>query len=169
MTIGVIGRKCGMTRIFTEEGVSIPVTVIEIEPNRVTQFKTEETDGYRAVQVTVGERRASRVTAAQAGHFAKANVAAGRGVWEFRLEEGDFQAGDLIKAELFTAGQLVDVTGQSKGKASPVPSSAGTSVVRTTPTVTPCRTVFLVPSASARLLVVCSRARKCPVTWAPSA
>ncbi|PYG96102.1 50S ribosomal protein L3, partial [Arthrobacter stackebrandtii] len=116
MTIGVIGRKCGMTRIFTEEGVSIPVTVIEIEPNRVTQFKTEETDGYRAVQVTVGERRASRVTAAQAGHFAKANVAAGRGVWEFRLEEGDFQAGDLIKAELFTAGQLVDVTGQSKGK-----------------------------------------------------
>ena len=116
MTIGVVGRKCGMTRIFTEEGVSIPVTVIEIEPNRVTQFKTEETDGYRAVQVTVGERRASRVTAAQAGHFAKANVAAGRGVWEFRLEEGDFQAGDLIKAELFTAGQLVDVTGQSKGK-----------------------------------------------------
>ncbi len=89
MTIGVVGRKCGMTRIFTEEGVSIPVTVIEIEPNRVTQFKTEETDGYRAVQVTVGERRASRVTAAQAGHFAKANVAAGRGVWEFRLEEGD--------------------------------------------------------------------------------
>ncbi len=78
MTIGVVGRKCGMTRIFTEEGVSIPVTVIEIEPNRVTQFKTEETDGYRAVQVTVGERRASRVTAAQAGHFAKANVAAGR-------------------------------------------------------------------------------------------
>lgn len=76
MTIGVVGRKCGMTRIFTEEGVSIPVTVIEIEPNRVTQFKTEETDGYRAVQVTVGERRASRVTAAQAGHFAKANVAA---------------------------------------------------------------------------------------------
>ncbi|MFJ4056246.1 50S ribosomal protein L3, partial [Pseudomonas sp. NPDC089743] len=94
----------------------IPVTVIEIEPNRVTQFKTEETDGYRAVQVTVGERRASRVTAAQAGHFAKANVAAGRGVWEFRLEEGEFQAGDSIKAELFTAGQLVDVTGQSKGK-----------------------------------------------------
>ena len=151
MTIGVVGRKCGMTRIFTEEGVSIPVTVIEIEPNRVTQFKTEETDGYRAVQVTVGERRASRVTAAQAGHFAKVNVAAGRGVWEFRLEEGDFQAGDLIKAELFTAGQLVDVTGQSKVKASPVPSSVGTSVVKTTPTVTLYRTVSLAPSASARL------------------
>ena len=116
MTIGVVGRKCGMTRIFTEEGVSIPVTVIEIEPNRVTQFKTEETDGYRAVQVTVGERRASRVTAAQAGHFAKANVVAGRTVMEFRLEDGDYQAGDLINAEIFAAGQLVDVTGQSKGK-----------------------------------------------------
>ena len=116
MTIGVVGRKCGMTRIFTEEGVSIPVTVIEIEPNRVTQFKSEESDGYRAVQVTVGERRASRVTKAQAGHFAKANVAAGRGVWEFRLEEGEYQAGDQITAELFQAGQLVDVTGTSKGK-----------------------------------------------------
>ena len=79
MTIGVVGRKCGMTRIFTEDGVSIPVTVIEVEPNRVTQFKSEESDGYRAVQVTVGERRASRVTKAQAGHFAKAGVAAGRG------------------------------------------------------------------------------------------
>ena len=116
MTIGVVGRKCGMTRIFTEEGVSIPVTVIEIEPNRVTQFKNEESDGYRAVQVTVGERRASRVTKAQAGHFAKANVAAGRGVWEFRLEGEEFQVGDQINAEIFQAGQLVDVTGQSKGK-----------------------------------------------------
>src|SRR3990167_5426858 len=116
MTIGVVGRKCGMTRIFTEEGVSIPVTVIEIEPNRVTQFKTEESDGYRAVQVTVGGRGASRVSRAQAGHFAKANVAAGRTVMEFRLEEGEYQAGDLINAEIFQAGQLVDVTGQSKGK-----------------------------------------------------
>jgi len=103
MTIGVVGRKAGMTRIFTEEGVSIPVTVIEIEPNRVTQFKSEESDGYRAVQVTVGERRASRVTKAQAGHFAKANVAAGRGVWEFRLQDGEYQAGDQITAELFQA------------------------------------------------------------------
>jgi large subunit ribosomal protein L3 len=105
-----------MTRIFTEEGVSVPVTVIEIEPNRVTQFKNEEVDGYRAVQVTVGERRASRVTKAQAGHFAKASVPAGRGVWEFRLDEGDYQAGDQINVALFEAGQLVDVTGQSKGK-----------------------------------------------------
>ncbi|TWH64035.1 large subunit ribosomal protein L3 [Azomonas agilis] len=116
MTIGVVGRKCGMTRIFTEEGVSVPVTVIEVEPNRVTQFKTEESDGYRAIQLTVGERRASRVTKAQAGHFAKANVAAGRTVLEFRLAEGDFTTGDLLTVEQFEAGQLVDVTGQSKGK-----------------------------------------------------
>ncbi len=116
MTIGLVGRKCGMTRIFTEDGVSIPVTVIEVEPNRVTQFKSEETDGYRAVQVTVGERRASRVSKAQAGHFAKAKVVAGRNVLEFRLEEGEYQVGDEVKVELFQAGQLVDVTGQSKGK-----------------------------------------------------
>lgn len=116
MTIGVIGRKCGMTRIFTEEGISIPVTVIEVEPNRVTQFKSEETDGYRAVQVTVGERRASRVSKPQAGHFAKAKVAAGRGVLEFRLEAGEYQAGDELKVDIFEAGQMVDVTGQSKGK-----------------------------------------------------
>lgn len=116
MTIGVVGRKCGMTRIFTEDGVSIPVTVIEVEPNRVTQFKNEESDGYRAVQVTVGERRASRVTKAQAGHFAKAGVAAGRTVLEFRLEDGEYQAGDEVTVDLFAAGQLVDVTGQTKGK-----------------------------------------------------
>lgn len=116
MTIGVIGRKCGMTRIFTEEGISIPVTVIEVEPNRVTQFKSEEIDGYRAVQVTVGGRRASRVTKPQAGHFAKAKVAAGRDVLEFRLSEGEYQAGDELKVDMFEAGQMVDVTGQSKGK-----------------------------------------------------
>lgn len=116
MTIGVIGRKCGMTRIFTEDGVSIPVTVIEVEPNRVTQFKDESTDGYRAVQVTVGERRNSRVTKAQAGHFAKAGVAAGRAILEFRLEGETFSAGDQLTVEQFQAGQLVDVTGQSKGK-----------------------------------------------------
>ncbi|HNJ87681.1 MAG TPA: 50S ribosomal protein L3, partial [Agitococcus sp.] len=85
MAIGLVGRKCGMTRIFTEAGNSIPVTVIEIDPNRITQIRTLETDGYQAVQVTTGERRASRVTKAMAGHFAKASVAAGRGVWEFRV------------------------------------------------------------------------------------
>ena len=82
-----------MTRVFTEEGVSVPVTVIEVTPNRVAQVKTEESDGYQAVQVTVGERRASRVTKAQAGHFSKAGVEAGRGVWEFRAEAGELQAG----------------------------------------------------------------------------
>lgn len=116
MAIGVIGRKCGMTRVFTEEGVSVPVTVIEVSPNRVSQVKTEESDGYQAVQVTVGERRASRVTKAQAGHFAKAGVEAGRGVWEFRAEAGEFEAGSSVTVEGFEAGQMIDVTGSSKGK-----------------------------------------------------
>jgi len=116
MAIGVIGRKCGMTRVFTEEGLSVPVTVIEVTPNRVTQIKTEETDGYQAVQVTVGERRASRVTKAQAGHFAKAGVEAGRGVWELRAEAGELQAGSEVTVEGFEAGQMIDVTGTSKGK-----------------------------------------------------
>ncbi|MZR61281.1 50S ribosomal protein L3 [Alcanivorax sp. DP30] len=116
MAIGVIGRKCGMTRVFTEEGVSVPVTVIEVTPNRVAQVKTEESDGYQAVQVTVGERRASRVTKAQAGHFSKAGVEAGRGVWEFRAEAGELQPGSEVTVEGFEAGQIIDVTGTSKGK-----------------------------------------------------
>ena len=119
MTIGVIGRKVGMTRIFTDDGASIPVTVIEVEPNRITQMKADESDGYRAVQVTTGTRRASRVTKAQAGHFAKASVEAGRGVWEFRLADGegdDFAAGGEIKVDIFQEGQKVDVTGTSIGK-----------------------------------------------------
>jgi large subunit ribosomal protein L3 len=119
MTIGVIGRKVGMTRIFTDEGASIPVTVIEVEPNRITQMKADDSDGYRAVQVTTGTRRASRVTKAQAGHFAKAGVEAGRGVWEFRLADGegdDFAAGGEIKVDIFEEGQKVDVTGTSIGK-----------------------------------------------------
>ena len=168
MTIGVVGRKCGMTRIFTEDGVSIPVTVIEVEPNRVTQFKNEESDGYRAVQVTVGERRASRVTKAQAGHFAKAGVAAGRTVLEFRLEEGEYQAGDQVTVDLFTAGQLVDVTGQTKVKALPVPLSAGISVVKTILTVTLYLTVFRVRLVNVKLRVASSKAKKCLVTWALS-
>lgn len=116
MAIGVIGRKCGMTRVFTEEGLSVPVTVIEVTPNRVSQVKTEETDGYSAVQVTVGERRANRVTRPQAGHFAKAGVQAGRGVHEFRAEAGELAAGSEIALDVFEAGQVVDVTGTSKGK-----------------------------------------------------
>jgi len=117
MTIGLVGRKAGMTRVFTEEGVSVPVTVIEVEPNRLTQVKSTDTDGYAAIQVTVGERRASRVNKAAAGHFAKANTEAGRGLWEFRNVDGEeVSVGDQLSVERFTAGQKVDVTGQSKGK-----------------------------------------------------
>lgn len=116
MTIGVIGRKSGMTRVFTETGESTPVTVIEVEVNRISQVKTDEVDGYQAVQVTTGERRASRVTRAQAGHFAKAGVEAGRGVWEMRVDSSDYKPGDELKADVFEAGQMVDVTGVSKGK-----------------------------------------------------
>ncbi len=117
MTIGIVGRKTGMTRVFTDDGVSIPVTVIEVEPNRVTQVKTAETDGYSAVQVTVGARRASRVTKSEAGHFAKANVEAGRSVVELRNDaQAAFEVGSSLTVEVFSAGQLVDVTGTSKGK-----------------------------------------------------
>lgn len=117
MTIGIVGRKGGMTRIFTEDGVSIPVTVVEVEPNRVTQVKTVDTDGYSAVQVTVGARRASRVNKTAAGHYAKANTEAGRGLWELRNEAGEaFEIGGSITVDVFEAGQIVDVTGTSKGK-----------------------------------------------------
>lgn len=116
MTIGIIGRKCGMTRVFAEDGRSIPVTVIEVEPNRVTQVKTLEVDGYEAVQVTAGERRKSRVTSAQAGHFSKAGVQAGRVVGEFRASAGDLVPGAEIASDIFEPGQKVDVTAISKGK-----------------------------------------------------
>lgn len=119
MAIGLVGRKAGMTRIFTEEGASVPVSVIEVEPNRITQLRTEEVDGYRAVQVTTGSRRASRVNKAAAGHYAKAGVEAGRGLWEFRLDsaEGEEMAvGAEIKADIFEAGQIVDVRGTTRGK-----------------------------------------------------
>ena len=119
MAIGVVGRKAGMTRIFTEDGQALPVTVIEVEPNRITQLKTLESDGYRAVQVTVGSRRSSRVNKAAAGHFAKAGVEAGRGVWEFRLADGegeDLAAGGELTVSVFEDGQVVDAVGQSKGK-----------------------------------------------------
>jgi len=120
MTIGIVGRKAGMTRIFRDDGVSVPVTVISVDPNRVTQIKTVENDGYRALQVTTtGARRASRVTRAMTGHYAKAGTEAGRGLWEFRLadDEGDgIEIGSEIKVDIFEAGQTVDVTGTSIGK-----------------------------------------------------
>jgi large subunit ribosomal protein L3 len=115
--IGLIGRKVGMTRVFTEEGVSIPVTVVEVEANRVSQVKTLDTDGYAAIQVTTGAKKANRVTKPEAGHFAKAGVEAGRGLWEFRLENGEeFEVGAELTVELFNETKKVDVTGTSKGK-----------------------------------------------------
>ncbi len=119
MTIGVVGRKVGMTRIYTEEGGSVPVTVIEVEPNRVTQLRTAEKDGYDAVQITTGRRRASRVKKPVAGHLAKAGVEAGRGFWEFRLGEGEMggiEIGSEIKVDIFESGQVVDVRGKTQGK-----------------------------------------------------
>ena len=119
MAVGLVGRKAGMTRIFTEDGVSIPVTVIEVENNRITQVKNEDTDGYRALQITWGARRASRVTRPMVGHFAKAGVEAGRGCREFRLEaddQGEYAVGQELTVTRFEAGQKVDVAGTSKGK-----------------------------------------------------
>jgi large subunit ribosomal protein L3 len=117
MKIGLIGRKRGMTRVFTEQGNSVPVTVIEVSPNRVTQVKNEETDGYRSIQITMGQRRASLVNKPVAGHYAKAGVEAGEGLWELRLPEGeDVEAGSELKVDMFEAGEWVDVTGTSKGK-----------------------------------------------------
>lgn len=117
MTIGIVGRKSGMTRIFTDSGVSVPVTVVEVEPNRITQVKNVETDGYSAVQVTVGSRRASRVIKPAKGHFEKAQSEAGRGTWELRNDSQEsFEVGGQITVEAFEAGQKVDVTGTSKGK-----------------------------------------------------
>ncbi|MGK0498720.1 MAG: large subunit ribosomal protein L3 [Oceanicoccus sp.] len=118
MTIGLVGRKTGMTRVFTDEGVSIPVTVVEVDPNRVTRVKTSESDGYSAIQITTGARKASRVSKTDAGQFAKAGVQAGRGMWEFRLDAGDEapEVGAELTVNTFAVGQKVDVTGQSKGK-----------------------------------------------------
>ena len=119
MTIGLVGRKAGMTRIFRDDGVSVPVTVIAVDPNRVAQVKAEDTDGYRSIQVTIGRRRANLVNKPVAGHFAKAGVEAGEGLWELRLpEDADEQpeAGSELTVDMFEAGERVDVTGTSKGK-----------------------------------------------------
>ncbi|MFM9817520.1 UNVERIFIED_CONTAM: 50S ribosomal protein L3 [Spiribacter pallidus] len=117
MAIGIVGRKRGMTRIFMEDGASVPVTVVEATPNRVTQIKTADNDGYSAVQVTAGTRRPNRVSKAAAGHVAKAGVEMGRGLWEFRLGDNDaVEPGGELTVEQFEAGAVVDVTGTSKGK-----------------------------------------------------
>ena len=119
MSIGLIGRKCGMTRVFCEDGSSVPVTVLQIDSNRVTQVKGIEVDGYRSIQVAAGDKKSSRVNKAMAGHYAAANVTAGRGLWEFRLEEGegeDFSLGSQLTLDIFSAGQVIDVQGKSIGK-----------------------------------------------------
>ncbi|MCH9769852.1 MAG: 50S ribosomal protein L3 [Gammaproteobacteria bacterium] len=119
MSIGLVGRKCGMTRVFTETGNSIPVTVIEVVPNRITQVKTPEVDGYRAIQITAGSRLARHVNKSLAGHYAKAKVEAGNMMREFRLAEGEMseaKAGDQLNVELFNEAQMVDVIATSKGK-----------------------------------------------------
>jgi large subunit ribosomal protein L3 len=119
MTLGLVGRKVGMTRVFAEDGASIPVTVLDMSANRVTQIKSAEVDGYNAVQVTFGSRKANRVIKAEAGHFAKAGVEAGRALKEFALtaeQLAGYKAGDSITVEIFQVGQLVDVTGTTKGK-----------------------------------------------------
>jgi large subunit ribosomal protein L3 len=118
MAIGIVGRKTGMTRVVTADGTSIPVTVVEATPNRVTQVKSESVDGYSAIQVTVGDRKPSRVGKAAAGHFEKAGVTAGRGLWEFRVpaDVSSPELGSEITVASFEVGQKVDVTGQSRGK-----------------------------------------------------
>ncbi len=119
MTMGIVGRKCGMTRVFTDDGISIPVTVIEAQPNRITQVKTVENDGYRALQVTAGSKKPSRVSKPKAGHFAAAKVEAGDLLTEFRIADGDeteYEVGSTLEVELFAEGQKVDVIGTSIGK-----------------------------------------------------
>lgn len=117
MTIGLIGKKCGMTRVFTEDGSSVPVTVIEVLPNRITQIKTVENDGYTAIQVSTGKRKANRVSKAEAGHYAKAGVEPGVEVCEFTVADvASYTLGGEIKGDVFAEGQFVDVTGITKGK-----------------------------------------------------
>ncbi|MFT3741888.1 MAG: 50S ribosomal protein L3 [Gammaproteobacteria bacterium] len=119
MPIGLVGRKCGMTRVFAEDGASVPVTVLHIDANRIVQMKTKEVDGYRAMQLTAGKQLPSRVNKPKAGHFAKYNVEAGLGLWEFPLtdEEGsDYASGQALSADVFEVGQWVDIQGKTKGK-----------------------------------------------------
>ena len=172
-TLGLVGRKAGMTRVFTDAGETVPVTVIEALPNRITQVRTVESDGYRAFQVAFGDRKPRVSSKPQTGHYAKAKVAPGQSLVEFRLhgEEGeDLQPGAELKVDLFTAGQIVDVTGTTIGK-----GFAGTmkrhNFARSAGLARrlACRTARRAPSVSARRRAACSRASACPATWATCA
>ena len=162
MTIGLVGRKSGMTRVFTEDGASIPVTVVEVTPNRVTQVKELDSDGYRAIQVTAGNRKAAKVSKSAAGQFAKAGVEAGRGLWEFRLGDGD--ESPEVGSELRQARRSM-LPASPKVRVSRAVLSVGTSPCRMQHTVTHCRTVPTDLSASAKHPVVYLRARRCLATW----
>jgi len=118
MSVGLIGRKCGMTRVFTEEGRSVPVTVVEVTPNRITKIKTNDRDGYSGIQVTVGSKKATRLSKPEAGQFQKAGVEVGRGFWEFKTDSSEelFEVGKALTLDRFQEGQLVDISGTSKGK-----------------------------------------------------
>jgi large subunit ribosomal protein L3 len=117
MTVSLVGRKCGMSRVFTEDGVSVPVTVVEVLPNKITQIKTLENDGYQAIQVTFGIHKRSRISKPLAGHYAKASVEPGKGLWEFRVDNLDgVTVGSEVRIDQFAVGQFVDVTGTTRGK-----------------------------------------------------
>jgi len=170
MAIGIVGRKCGMTRVFNDDGASVPVTVIEVEPNRITQIKTDEADGYTAVQVTVGARRASRVNKSQAGHFAKAGVEAGRSSWELRVagnQEG-LEVGGSVTVDQFEVGQKIDVTGTSKGKGYAGVIKRWNFQMQDALTATLFLTVRPVLLVNAKLPVVFLKVRKWRAIWVMS-
>lgn len=169
MTLGPVGRKVGMTRVFDEQGVSVPVTVLDMSANRVTQVKSKDTDGYIAVQVTFGQKKANRVNKAEAGHFAKAGVEAGRGLIEFALTEeklAELKAGDEITVSMFEVGQLVDVTGISKGKGFSGTIKRHNFMPNVLPTVTPVLTAFQVLSVWRKTRVACSPVNAWPANTA---
>jgi len=171
MTMGLVGRKVGMTRIFTDEGDSIPVTVLDVSENRVSQLKSADVDGYVAVQVVFGKRRATRVTKPEAGHYAKAGVEAGSIIREFRVtpeEAAAYAPGAAVGTELFKEGQKVDVVGTTIGKGFAGRSNATTSARTVRATATRSRRVHLGRSVRHRIPDAFSQARRCRATSAPS-
>jgi hypothetical protein len=171
MALGLIGKKIGMTRVFAKDGAVVPVTVLDVTGNRVMRVKEQAKDGYRAVQLTAGEKRADRMTKSSVGQFTKAGVAPGRVLHEFRLKDGegaDLKPGSEIKADVFAIGSFVDVQGTSIGKSVRVSralSSVTISAAVAPRTVTRCRTGHRALSASARRRAACSRARRWPAIW----